>query len=238
MMLDGRNDLPLYRQLSQLMRQKILSGEWKPDEKIPTEPELCKEYGISRMTVRLALDELRKDSFIYRRQGLGTFVSLPKIDLNLSSSYSFTEEVEGMGHTIRKDILLWSEELAGKFLAEKLQISPSDKIFKIQRVLYCNENPYAVETSHIPVRLCGDLSKSEVQKNGLYRSLEFYSIRPNSASEMFEATMLDQKHQKLLKTSQVAGFLIHRLSFHDSLAVEYCEGYVNGERVRYNIALH
>ena len=53
-MLDDRSGLPLYRQLSHLLREKILSGQWKVNEKIPTEPELCEEYGISRMTVSCA----------------------------------------------------------------------------------------------------------------------------------------------------------------------------------------
>ena len=239
MFLDDRSDAPLYRQLSQLMRQRILSGEWKPDEKIPTEPELCAEYGISRMTVRLALEQLRNDGYIYRRQGRGTFVSLPKIDQHLSTSYSFTDGIEEMGGTIRKEILVWSREPAARPLAEKLNIPANGEVFRIERVLYCNETPFAVETSFIPVALCSALTRREVEEKGLYRTLDLFGIRPNTASETFEAILLDAKHQKLLKTAAVTpGFLVERLSFHDNLPVEYCQGYINGERVRYNVTLH
>ena len=90
------------------------------------------------MTVRLALEELRKDGFIYRRQGRGTFVALPKIDQRLSSFYSFTDEIKEMGYQIRKEILLWRKETADRYIAEKLQIAETQEIFKIERVLYCN----------------------------------------------------------------------------------------------------
>lgn len=238
MTLSETSGIPLYRQLSQLLKDKILSGELAPKQKIPSEPELCSQYGISRMTVRLALEELRKDGYIYRMQGKGTFISLPKIEQRLSSFYSFTDDIEKMGYKISKDIIHWGKKKAGKGLSAKLMISPDDGIFVIERILYCNEHPFAVETSHIPVRHCASLTKELVAEKGLYRSLNSFGIYPNNATETFEAVILDSKHKTLLKTADIApGFFVKRISFSSDMPIEYCEGYVNGESVKYNIIL-
>jgi len=67
--------VPLYRQLEEILKQRIKNGELKPGDQIPTEFELCEEFGISRMSVRQALAELANDSFLCRHQGRGTFVN-------------------------------------------------------------------------------------------------------------------------------------------------------------------
>lgn len=238
MMVNQKGDRPLYKQLSELLRNKIISGEWESNTKIPTEPELCSEYNLSRTTVRLALDELKNDGFIYRRQGKGTFVSQPKINQRLSSFYSFTDEIQKKGYSVQKTIISWKEEAADKALGELLNILPSASIYKIERILYRDKQPFALETSYIPVSLCPGLSQSLVERNGLYNSLEQYGIRPDKALETFEAIILNNRCQKLLKTSKtVPGFLVHRTSHCNDRPVEYCECYVNGELVRYNVEL-
>ncbi len=238
MIINDKNGVPLYKQLDEILRNKILSGDWKPDTKIPTEPELCDAYKISRTTVRLALEELKKDGFIYRRQGKGTFVGHPKIDQRLSSFYSFTDEIQEKGYTIQKEILSWKEEKAGKYLGEKLNIFPSIEVYKIERILYCNGKPFVLETSYIPMSLCPGLERDFVMKNGLYNSLEYYGVRPNKALEMFEAIILDSRCQKIFKTSSLTpGFLVHRTSCHNDTPVEYCQCYLNGNLVKYNVEL-
>lgn len=241
MVLDIRSDVPLYKQLSKIMREKIRSGEWKTNEKIPTEPELCEEYGVSRMTVRLALDELRKDGSIIRRQGRGTFVSPPQINQQLSAFYSFTAspEHESAGYSIEKKILSWTVIEADELLQKKLCLAPKSQVYAIERLLYSNGTPFAVEISNIPVHLCPQLSESDVREHGLYASLDQFGIKPNSASETFEAVIVPPKYQKLLRTGSASpGMHVCRLAQHDNLIVEYCESLVNGNLVKYNIALH
>ena len=77
--LSAEDGLPLYLQLSSLIRRCISSGLLKPGDQLPSESELCRHFEISRSTVRQALKELEEQGLILRRQGLGSFVAEPKL---------------------------------------------------------------------------------------------------------------------------------------------------------------
>ena len=78
--LDRSSFVPLYYQLQELLKEQIESGAWKPGERLPSEPELARRYGVSRVVVRQALAILEDDRQVIRVQGRGTFVADPKLD--------------------------------------------------------------------------------------------------------------------------------------------------------------
>ena len=79
--LDRRSSVPLYYQLQELLHQQIASGRFRVGDALPSEGELCRLFGVSRIVVRQALEVLEDDGEIVRRQGKGTFVAEPKLDL-------------------------------------------------------------------------------------------------------------------------------------------------------------
>ena len=87
-----KTPIPLYYQLEKVLRKRILSGKLQPDLAVPTEKELCQEFGVSRITVRQALLSLESDNLIRREQGRGTFRSLfaKTITSNSSSMEQWT----------------------------------------------------------------------------------------------------------------------------------------------------
>ena len=80
------SNVPLKYQIYEQLRTSIIKGEFRPGEMLPSEAELCSKYGVSRTTIIAALQMLQNDSFIYRKQGKGTYVSEPKISRDLSST--------------------------------------------------------------------------------------------------------------------------------------------------------
>ncbi|MFZ2544024.1 MAG: GntR family transcriptional regulator, partial [Lactococcus raffinolactis] len=91
-MVKSNRKRPLYDQLVDLLKGKI-ENEFEPDSLLPSERELVDQYGVSRTTVRQALQELEQMNYIYRRHGKGTFVSdLRNHATNLSGAYSFTDQ--------------------------------------------------------------------------------------------------------------------------------------------------
>lgn len=78
--LDRSSFVPLYYQLQELLKEQIESGVWTPGERMPSEPELARRYGVSRVVVRQALAILEDDRQVARIQGRGTFVAQPKLD--------------------------------------------------------------------------------------------------------------------------------------------------------------
>jgi GntR family transcriptional regulator len=79
-MLDRSSFVPLYYQLQELLKEQIESGVWQPGERLPSEPELARRHGVSRVVVRQALAILEDDRQVIRMQGRGTFVAQPKLD--------------------------------------------------------------------------------------------------------------------------------------------------------------
>ena len=82
--VDKESRIPIYLQLKELIKERILQGEYRPGQLIPSERELCMQYGISRMTARQAIGELQNEGYLYKLQGKGTFVSSGKIEQNLA----------------------------------------------------------------------------------------------------------------------------------------------------------
>ncbi|GAC1351000.1 MAG: hypothetical protein NVSMB27_38930 [Ktedonobacteraceae bacterium] len=91
------------------MRERILAGEWKAGDLIPSERELSEKYGISRMTVRQAITDLVNDGLFYREQGKGTFVSQRKITQQLIHLTGFTEDIRARGQ--RPDTKILSAQM-------------------------------------------------------------------------------------------------------------------------------
>src|SRR5699024_6442493 len=92
-MLDYNSVVPLYHQLKELITENIKGRLWKEGFKVPSERELMGTYKVSRATVRKALTELMTEGLIYRKQGIGTFVSESKINQNLIGELSFNQQV-------------------------------------------------------------------------------------------------------------------------------------------------
>ncbi len=82
----SNSNIPLKYRIYESLKNAILAGEFKPGEKIPSEADLCEKYDVSRTTIIASLQMLQNDSFIFRKQGKGTFISNPKISRDLSSS--------------------------------------------------------------------------------------------------------------------------------------------------------
>ena len=99
--LDGQASTPLYHQLYLILRDKIASGEYAPGTRIPTENELIKTYGVSRITVRNAINQLANERMLVKTAGKGTFASMPKIERSMDGSriWGFSESVKRDGAT-------------------------------------------------------------------------------------------------------------------------------------------
>ncbi len=95
--IDRQDRLPLYEQIERNLRQLILDGVLQPGQTVPPEWDLADLYGVSRLTVRRALDELVRQEWLSRRHGVGTFVSRPAVASIPLSKLSFTKEMQAIG---------------------------------------------------------------------------------------------------------------------------------------------
>ena len=128
---------------------------------IPSERQLSADLGVSRLTVRAALDALAREGYVVRRRGSGTYVQQPKIAQELTMT-SFSEDMRRRGMTPGSRTLSMDTELAGARLGRLLRVSPSEKILVIKRLRLADGETMAIETLHLPSALVPGLEAKDL----------------------------------------------------------------------------
>ena len=228
----------LYYQLKESLLQKIQDETWKPGQKIPTERELCEMYGVSRITVRKALDDLQNEDYLYRIQGKGTYVKRSSIDYRLSKFYSFNEELSRRGLKERAQMLSLSKVVPEDKVRAQLHLAEGQEVFCVKRTRYMDETPYVIEISYIPSSLCPGLCREEIETEGLYSSMRRHGVHPDHATEQFRATGLTGAEAKLLSLSPGEPAInLRRITWAGNTLVEYCNSIVRGDFFTYTVEL-
>lgn len=209
------NGIPIYLQIAQVIREFVKVGGQESGARLPTETELCQVMGISKMTLRHALEPLVHEGIIERRRGVGTFVSIPKLDKNLPEMRSFSEEIAAR-NKVASSRLLHFETSPPSFQAKSFFGLPEgDMVYSIQRLRFADGVPIAIETVELPAHLFPDLKRFDLQVHSLYRIMEeTYRIQFTRCSEQISAAMPNLTQQKLLSAEgHVALLVIKRRSY-------------------------
>ena len=238
-MLDGNLPFTLQYQLKTKLLEHIGQGVWRPGDKIPSEWELCEEYGVSRMTVREVLKDLVLDGKLTRKQGKGTFVSQPKIEHRLTSFYSFSEEIRKTGLTPHAKVLELAVAKADVRVAKYLSLPAGESVHRLVRLRYIEDDLFAYERSYIPHRLAHTLNGKQIEKSGLYRSLtEVFGLVPDEAEEDFEAINCPKAAADLLEIKPGTAVLcLNRLTYAAGEKIEYCQSIIRADKYKYKIVL-
>jgi len=157
--------LPLYRQIADIIRDKISRGEYKVGEALPSEAQLRELFSVSRVTIRQALKLLIDNSELESVQGSGTYVKENKVNYDIYQQSSFQEKWAHLDGVAHSDVLAFEITSASLVLAEHLDISENDKVFYVKRVRYLDDNPITVEETWMPVALFPDLTYQVMQKS-------------------------------------------------------------------------
>ena len=182
--------LPKYRQVEEDLRYRILSGQWKQGDQIPTEAELCLQYDVSRITIRRAIQNLAMEGYLYSLSGKGTFVGEWEAHAVESPMLrSFTNEMHDLGYRAVTASVELDLAHADARLAAVLDIAPGDRVVELRRVraiqsgaiiaYSINSYPYSHEFSADPRDYFGSL----------YGYLQQFGIYFTSAREYLEATL-------------------------------------------------
>jgi GntR family transcriptional regulator len=229
--LNEQNRAPLYQQLQRALRDAIEDNRLAPDEALPPERELAEEFGISRITVRKALDALVSEGMLTRRQGAGTFVTArgdTRVEKSFATLSSFSEDMLSRG---RKPESVWLSRSAGTVTPEEaltLGLSPGSVVYRFNRIRYADGEPMALEYSTVPgFCLASEMSVGE----SLYEALDKQSARPARALQRLRAILFTGERAKLMGLEDGApGLLIERRGFlKDGRPVEVTKSYYRGD---------
>jgi GntR family transcriptional regulator len=227
--LDENSPTPLYLQLQRLIQQAVRSGKLRAEEALPSERDLSRQLGISRVTVRKALVGLVEKGMLVQRWGSGTFIApAVQVEQPLSRLSSFTDDMLSRG--MRPGAVFLSRAVGPATPKESmaLGLSPGELVSRVDRLRMADEVPLAIEHAVLPNRLLPD---PEIVQGSLYAVLIANGHGPRRALQRLHAVLLNAEQARLLQVSSgTAALYIERRSFGENgAAVEFTSSYYRGD---------
>jgi GntR family transcriptional regulator len=221
------SNLPLYQQLQRALRDAIDRRILDSNDALPAERDLAEDFGVSRITVRKAIDGLVSEGLLMRRQGSGTFVR-GRVEKNFASLTSFSEDMRARGRTPRSE---WLKRAGGTVTPEEaltLRSSPGTPVYRFNRLRFADDAPMSIEYATI-VAAC--LPSLDAVESSLYEALERAGNRPVRALQRLRAVLLTREQAELLRAQPGdAGLLVERLGFlQNGRAIEFSQSYYRGD---------
>jgi GntR family transcriptional regulator len=201
---------------------------------IPSERQLSVDLGVSRLTVRAALDELVRAGYLVRRRGSGTFVREPKIAQELTMT-SFSEDMQRRGMRPGSRTLSLETTLAGAYLGRCLHVSPSERIVVAKRLRLADDETMAIETLHVPEALVPGLTRKDFDQTSFYELLtQRYGIEIVGGIQTIEPTVTNEEESEVLGVPlHSPAFQFERTTRADSGSiVEFVRSIYRGDRYR------
>lgn len=239
--LDKSTPVPLYYQLKRQILDRILSGALGVDEQIPNETDLEESLGISRSTVRQAINELVTEGYLHRVKAKGTFVSRPKVDEGFFQKLeSFNSEMLQKGFTPSTKVLALERIPGVEEVNKKLGIPAESPLIYLRRLRYADGEPVVYFETYLPYeKYCGLLGE-DFTRESLYSLLECeYNARVVKASRVMEAVLANPMEAKSLNIPRNAAVcLVKTLAYlAGDVPVEYSVARYRGDRNKFSVEL-
>jgi GntR family transcriptional regulator len=228
---------PLYDLIEQNLRELILHDQIHNGEAVPSEWELADLYGVSRLTVRNALDNLTRQGWLIRRHGVGTFVSHPKITEITPSKLSFTEQMRSIGRKPSSQLISMRVVPADTELAGQLKLEPGEPVVEIVRLRMADGEPILLETSCLSQKRFPLLENAtELATNSLYEWLvSNYQTTVAIMDQTLEPVLLDEAQASLLQTQPGTPAMLSKVLAYTNGAepIEYSWSVTRGDQCRF-----
>ncbi|MBB3061151.1 GntR family transcriptional regulator [Microbulbifer rhizosphaerae] len=190
---------PLYLQIKEALKRQILAGEYAPYQRMPSESELMKSFGVSRITVRQALRDLHSEGLIFSAQGKGTFASKPKATQDIKHLQGFDEAMKPQGYETSARLVSIRETVVSKNVQENLGLTAKERVVEVVRVRYLNREPVSVDSSYFPMAIGTALFSKDLSQD-IFPMLENQlGIELGEAEISLEARPADADVAKFLK---------------------------------------
>lgn len=200
--IDRGSPVPFYFQLAELLEHEIASGRWQPGLRLPSEPDLCARYGLSRTTVRQALARLEQRGLIERLKGQGTFVQggTPGLWLLQSSEGFFQDEVDRLGRTVTSKILRAERSVLPSWACRALELPPRSEGATVERLRAVDGKVALYVVNHLPEHVAEAALAIRNPNESLYRRLrEQAGAVPHGGRRTLEAVAAEPWLVELLE---------------------------------------
>ena len=189
---------PLYQSVKRFIVDRIRSGDWPVDHRVPSETELTRDFGVSRMTVHRALRELSGEGLLTRVQGVGTFVAAGKAQSSPLEIRNIAEEIRGRGHTHTSDVRLLREEPAKGRAARHLGLPDGAPVFHSLVLHRENGIPVQLEERYVNPAVAPDYLDQDFSRVTPNEYL-MRAVSPDQVEHLIEAVAPNAATRRLLK---------------------------------------
>lgn len=235
--LDRGSPVPLYYQVAQYLERAIESGALSPGSRFENEIQLADRLGLSRPTMRRAMQHLVDKGLLVRRRGIGTRVVSPTVRRSLELT-SLHDDLSRDGQRPGTELLSLSEVSSTAEVALALGLTPGATVLEIVRLRSAMDLAIAKMTNHLPLGLI-DVSATDLERQGLYEVIRSSGIRLHSATQVIGARVASAAEARLLGETRGAAMLtMQRTTYDDSGAViEYGNHIYAASRYSFQLSL-
>src|SRR6185312_4954417 len=237
---DRRRPEPLWHQAEQALRGLIEKGEWATGTQIPNEDRLGTMLGISRITLRHALQNLEEAGLVRREHGRGTFVRSATVVAGARGLTSFTEEMVTLGLVVGTKLLKAEIVAAASDVADALDIEAGVEVVRLRRLRLGNNAPIGIQTAHLPAARFPGLYEEAGQMGSLYETLRNrYGTAPVEAREVYRVGLVSAEDAELI--GQPAGtpaFVVERVAFDANGPFEFTVSTMRADRYEIRSTLY
>ena len=227
---------PRYLQIVDDLLDRIERGDLGPGDRLSSERALAEEFSVNRRTLRNALSVLERRGLLERRQGAGTFVSNPRFERRAAEFFPFTEGIRHRGFEPGSQIISLQRLPASPSVAEQLELTEQDEVWRFHRLRSVNGEPFLVETFSLPSALAPEIDAFDLSERSVYDVLENeYDVVVDRAQLSLEAVAISEFEAELLRVSIGAPAMLERHLAFDTTGrpVDYGYDVYRGDRVRF-----
>ncbi|MCX6019879.1 MAG: GntR family transcriptional regulator [Chloroflexi bacterium] len=235
MQIRAQDSRPLFRQISDTLREQIRNGTLCSGAAIPSEREYAEKLQISRMTVRAAINELVQEGLLVRRPGSATTVAASVIDKTTEGFLSFTEDMQMRGMRATSQLLDCHEEVADAAVAAQLGLRGGARIVVLERVRLADDEPMALERVQLPAQRFPNIQQHDFAQQSLYSIMEkYYGCTPRTSDETIEAVSLSHVEAAVLDVPAGSPALLARRITRDAdgVVIEAVKTIYRGDHYR------
>jgi GntR family transcriptional regulator len=235
--LDRSSPVPLYFQVAQQLEESIASGRLTPGMRLENELEMAEKLGLSRPTMRRAMQHLVEKGLVVRRRGVGTRIVSPQVRRSLELT-SLNDDLIRGGQRPTTKVLTFEETDADEEAAAALGVAVGAQVLKIARLRSAMDQPIAKLTNYLPIGLL-DISSHDLTERGLYELIRGAGIQMHSATQAIGARTATAAEARLLGESMPAALLtMQRTAFDDhGNPVEFGSHFYAANRYSFQMSL-
>jgi GntR family transcriptional regulator len=202
--------VPRYYEIEQSLRARVAHLE--PDSSLPSEAQLCEEFGVSRMTARAAVQRLVQDGLVYRVPGRGTFVAASPANRTAGHILSFSDEMRRKGRVPTSRVI--EQRLRRATEEEERRLGVRDVVV-LRRVRLADGSPLALERAVFPAERVREALDADLERESLFEALVAAGLVPTSGSAALAAEAATSEDARLLRVRKGAPLLVERRLIHD-----------------------